>query len=692
MRVALYARVSTDRQEKERTIGSQLEALQVKAAAEGWSVEMTCTDDGFTGTRLDRPGLDRVRDAAAARLIDAVVVLCADRLARNYVHQALVLDELARFEVSVVFVEGGVADDPHGRLLAQIQAAVAEFERTKIVERNRRGKLWRARQGAVVSGVVPYGYRKIAASDGLPARLVIHEGEAKVVRLIFDWHVNDAVSVRQIAIRLIEAGVPSPRGNTVWQTSTLDRMLRQEAYSGTLYYNRRSELPDSARVPRHTAGHRPLKSTKPKEEWVGVAVPPIVDAAIWARSQARHQLNTRFSPRHVGAERYLLRYLVRCGECGQARASGGKTHTNGREDRYYRCQAVLPMHLREEKLRCSQPAARADELDELVWAEVVRHLRHPELIARACMQTPDDATPVTEHQLAELQSQQRRLVDAYQAGAITLDDLEARRRPLADRIGELELTTRDGHERRMTRAELIRRIDEFADQITERLDTMTFAQRQELLRTVLDRVVLTEQRVELRFKIPLPTHPKEGRSRRSRLSSGLRSPRQEPRGLRLRPPTKPQARGDRPSRHARPRRGQGQRRVPRPARHRQDPPGHGPGHPGLSGRTSRRLRHRRGVGGSPRRRPRQRTPARRAHAAGADPAAHHRRGRLHPLRRRSRQPVLPAHLRPLRAGERHRHLQQALRESAQVPTNVCKVAPEAHRFAESGSGSRPAST
>ncbi len=90
MRVALYARVSTDRQEQQQTIGSQLEALHDQVAAEGWQVELSCTDDGYSGMRLDRPGLDRVRDAAAARLIDAVVVLCPDRLARNYVHQALV--------------------------------------------------------------------------------------------------------------------------------------------------------------------------------------------------------------------------------------------------------------------------------------------------------------------------------------------------------------------------------------------------------------------------------------------------------------------------------------------------------------------------------------------------------------------------------------------------------------------------
>jgi len=222
MRVALYARVSSDRQEREGTIGSQVEVLSQKAAAEGWQVEMTCLDEGYSGAKLDRPGLDQVRDAATARTIDAVVVLCPDRLARNYVHQMIVLEELARFGVSVAFCEGGIADDPHGRLLVQIQAAVAEFERTKIMERNRRGKLFRARQGAVVSGQAPYGYRKVGASDGLPARLEIFEPEAQVVRQIFEWHVQEGLSVRQLGMRLIQLGVPAPNGGQYWSLSTLD--------------------------------------------------------------------------------------------------------------------------------------------------------------------------------------------------------------------------------------------------------------------------------------------------------------------------------------------------------------------------------------------------------------------------------------------------------------------------------------
>ena len=113
---------------------------------------------------------------------------------------------------------------------------------------------------------------------------------------------------------------------------------------------------------------------RPCAEWIGVTVPAIVELDTWTRSQAQHHENARFSPRHVGAERYLLRYLVRCGECGQARAAATTDHHNGRVNRYYACRHPMPLHVRPERFRCTQPASRADELDELVWQEVVRHL------------------------------------------------------------------------------------------------------------------------------------------------------------------------------------------------------------------------------------------------------------------------------------------------------------------------------
>jgi len=135
MRAAIYARVSSERQEKEHTIGSQLEALRGYAAKNGMEIVEEFTDEGYSGARLDRPALDRMRDLAERRGFEVLLTYCTDRLARKFVLQALILDELERLGVKTIFLEGGAADDPLSKLMHQITGAVAEFERAKITER-----------------------------------------------------------------------------------------------------------------------------------------------------------------------------------------------------------------------------------------------------------------------------------------------------------------------------------------------------------------------------------------------------------------------------------------------------------------------------------------------------------------------------------------------------------------------------
>jgi len=185
MRTALYARVSSERQAKAQTIGSQLEALRTYAVGNGLEVVEEFTDDGYSAARLDRPALDRLRDAAERGEFELVLTDCADRLARKFVLQALIMEELEQFGVKVMFLEGGAADDPLSKLTHQITGAVAEFERAKITERYRRGKLYRARQGEIVSPDVPYGYVRIPRRDGVAAHAEIEPTEAAVVRRIF---------------------------------------------------------------------------------------------------------------------------------------------------------------------------------------------------------------------------------------------------------------------------------------------------------------------------------------------------------------------------------------------------------------------------------------------------------------------------------------------------------------------------
>ena len=164
----IYARVSSDQQAKEQTIASQVDALRQRVLADGLALaeELCFLDEGHSGSTLLRPALERLRDQAAAGVIDRLYVHSPDRLARKYAYQVLLLDELKRCGVEVVFLNHDIDRSPEGDLLLQVQGMVAEYERAKILERSRRGKLHAARRGSLnVLGGAPYGYRYVSQRD-----------------------------------------------------------------------------------------------------------------------------------------------------------------------------------------------------------------------------------------------------------------------------------------------------------------------------------------------------------------------------------------------------------------------------------------------------------------------------------------------------------------------------------------------
>src|ERR671916_806788 len=149
MHVAIYARVSTERQERQQTIDSQLAALRAWAAGGGHDLDEAHVfrDEGYSGARLDRPGLDALRDAVRDGAVAHVAVLSPDRLARRYAYQVLLLEEFRKAGCQVTFLQHPISDDPNDQLLLQIQGAIAEYERAVMGERFRRGELQKAREG-----------------------------------------------------------------------------------------------------------------------------------------------------------------------------------------------------------------------------------------------------------------------------------------------------------------------------------------------------------------------------------------------------------------------------------------------------------------------------------------------------------------------------------------------------------------
>src|SRR5450432_3662046 len=191
---AIYARVSSERQRQDETIQSQTVGLRELAAQRGLLVteDLVFEDAGFSGATLQRPALERLRDRAAEGAFEVLLCHAPDRLARRYAYQVLLLDELARVGVEVCFAkEPERGATPEDELLRQFQGMIAEYERAQIRERSRRGKAHRARGGshAVMSGA-PYGYRYVRKSQHMDAFYEIDEGEAEIVREVFDRYAE----------------------------------------------------------------------------------------------------------------------------------------------------------------------------------------------------------------------------------------------------------------------------------------------------------------------------------------------------------------------------------------------------------------------------------------------------------------------------------------------------------------------
>jgi len=511
MRAAIYARVSTETQEKEHTIGSQLEALRAYAVQNEMQVVEEFTDEGYSGARLDRPALDRMRNLAEGHGFEVLLTYCTDRLARRFVLQALILDELERLGVKIIFLEGGAADDPHSKLMHQITSAVAEFERAKIGERNRRGRLYRARCGELVAPDITFGYRRIKRRDGVAAHAEIEETEALVVRRIFDAYVNRGLTVRQIAKRLTLERIPTPREGREWSWSVVNRVLHEEAYIGTYYYNRHKCLPIEGIYGQKKQRYQYI--LRPKEEWIPISVPPIIDLATFHAAAGRAQVNQIFSPRNLQNDGYLLRRLVRCGRCGYSCASVADTG----QRKYYRCHGRMNTFLPAE--RCKQQGVHADVLDKLVWEEVSTRLQDPTLVLEAYQEhraqrrqsaTENPATEQHERLQAQIKFADKelsRLLDAYQSGAIELAELQQRRQLVNAKMEmlerEKELLEKAAAEQRKE-ADLKASLEEFATVVSSNLEHIAFEQKQKLLRIVLDKVMVKDWRVEVHYNIPLP--------------------------------------------------------------------------------------------------------------------------------------------------------------------------------------------
>jgi len=289
MRAALYARVSTDKQAEKYGIPSQLEALRKRCLEKGWAPVIDGDKDafidyGYSGAELDRPALNRIRQAAKEGRVNVVLSYDPDRLSRKLYHQMILAEEFEKQGIKLEYVTQDMGTSPEDRMFFNMRGLVAEYEREKIRERTIRGRREKARQGKVVSaGVVPFGFRY----NKEKATLEEDSEKAQTLRLIFYTFANENLSLQRLADRLNRLRVPTPRGGNRWRASTLGVMLRNEVYIGKMHQFRKYHVEPILRRQPLTRTKKTSHVLRPREEWITVEVPSLVPIEMFEYVQRR---------------------------------------------------------------------------------------------------------------------------------------------------------------------------------------------------------------------------------------------------------------------------------------------------------------------------------------------------------------------------------------------------------------------
>ena len=319
---ALYARVSSDRQDVDLSVAAQLRALRDYAEKNGYSVAREYVDEAESGRIADRPQFRKMLDEAAKpeSPFREILVWKFSRFTRKREHAVAFKSMLRRKGIRVVSITEHADDSPTGKLMEAIIESVDEFYSENLATEVLRGMREAASRGFWVASRVPYGCRKVYVQDGAKKRPTLEPGPGHLP--------GGETHFRYGRIRQGHPGYhphPERRGHRqphrpVWAKNGVHIILRNEAYTGTLVWG---------------------EGAKDKGEPVRVekAFPAIVSKTQFRKvnRQMRSRAPRKAHPRRVGSS-YLLSGLVKCRAC--RRAMSGQDSKGGKFA-YYVCQSLM---------------------------------------------------------------------------------------------------------------------------------------------------------------------------------------------------------------------------------------------------------------------------------------------------------------------------------------------------------------
>jgi len=510
--ICVYGRVSTSNQENEGTIETQLSAVYEFAQKNNYTIVKEYKDAGWSGDSIVRPELDQLRVDAKKKMWEAVLMYDPDRLARRYSYQSLVMDELREAGIEVIFVTTPAPKNDEDKILYGVKGLFAEYERAKITERFRLGKVRKAKDGHIIASEAPYGYNFVKRTSEKQGYYEINEIEAQIVKSLFSWVANEGLTLRGIVKRLQNLGIlPRKSKRGVWSTSTLSTLLRNETYIGTGHYGASYAMVPIN--PYKKEGYKKIKKTsrrmRPKDEWISIPTPKIIDESVFVKVQQRLKSNFETSKRSTKNE-YLLAGKIFC-SCGHRRAGEGPQ--NGKH-LYYRCSSRV--HSFPIKHTCMEQGLNARISDKLVWDKLTNIISSPELLIKQAekyinYQNTPTATTINiseiKKEIAKLKEQVDRYNKAYGVGAFGIEQLKEYTAPIKEKIytfnnqlaKEQISTVQTNSSDKPNREEIIN----FAKEASEVIIDLKFEAKKAIVKDVIEKVVSSTGKLTVCGYIPL---------------------------------------------------------------------------------------------------------------------------------------------------------------------------------------------
>ena len=514
MKIAIYARVSTQSQAKQDTIQSQIEALREYAQEHDLNITHECIDNGVSGSTLAREGLDELRDLALAGEIEGILVLSPDRLSRVQFDQMVLMEEFKKRNIKVFFTNQQFEDTPAGNLMLQIQGAISEYERATIRDRMRRGLKHSVKKGQVIAGNTPYGYTLIRKTETSIARWEINEAEAEIVRMVFDLYINKGMKGTEIARHLNDKGIPT-RKAVKWWSAVIYNILKNESYLGIAYMYKTKKVNPKRRskIKEQIATGKTSKKPTPTDDRMSVPVPQLIDRATWEAAQELLKKNAIRSRRNNNVNQYLLRGLVVCAECGSM-CSGHVSNKNT----YYSCGAKRNKNITTKLHDDVRIATRQKPFDAQVWQGLTELLQDPANLqaqiekrlpkASKFSQSAQREQSKIEKDLEKLAIQDKRILDAYREEIIELDELREQKAKIAEELASLRAQHKAAQSKLEGSVRLEITMDTLGDisaRFKRAMAKADFDTREKLTNLLVHSVALHEKKAVVKGYIPITT-------------------------------------------------------------------------------------------------------------------------------------------------------------------------------------------